>query len=169
MQRGELRRDGMQNTQVRIRQATTEDVGAILHCLRAAFEPYRQLYSAEAFADTTLTVETLLRRLAEMTVLVACSDSHIVGTVAFHRLDAATGHFRGMAVLPQWQSIGVAQRLLAELEHRLKALACSRVTLDTTGPLERAIHFYERNGYRRSGKIADFFGMPLYEYEKLLH
>lgn len=26
--------------------------------------------------------------------------------------------------------------------------------------------FYEKHGYRRSGTIRDFFGMPLFEYVK---
>jgi hypothetical protein len=40
------------------------------------------------------------------------------------------------------------------------------VTLDTTAPLVRAIRFYERHGYVRSGAVTDFFGMPLYEFRK---
>jgi len=40
------------------------------------------------------------------------------------------------------------------------------VTLDTTRPLERAIRFYERCGYRATGVVRDFFGMPLFEYAK---
>ncbi|HTC94503.1 MAG TPA: hypothetical protein VK699_13775 [Terriglobales bacterium] len=50
----------------------------------------------------------------------------------------AEGHLRGMAVLPYWRGTGLA------------------------------VKFYEKNGYRRSGKIADFFGMPLIEYLKSL-
>src|SRR5215471_11762141 len=118
----------MPNPPVRIRRATAAEVSAVLHCLHAAFEPYRRLYSADAFADTTLTEETLLRRMAEMTVLVGCDASGtVVGTVAFHKKDDRTGHFRGMAVLPRWQGSGIAQMLLTEVEHRLHALDCSRV------------------------------------------
>jgi hypothetical protein len=42
------------------------------------------------------------------------------------------------------------------------------VSLDTTEPLRRAMRFYERNGYQRSGKVTDFFGMTLIEYIKEL-
>ena len=31
-----------------------------------------------------------------------------------------------------------------------------------------AIRFYERNGFHPSGKVTGFFGMPLYEYVKLV-
>ena len=40
------------------------------------------------------------------------------------------------------------------------------MTLDTTRPLECAIRFYERCGYRATGVVRDFFGMPLFEYAK---
>jgi GNAT superfamily N-acetyltransferase len=78
------------------------------------------------------------------------------------------GHLRGMAVLPGWQGTGVADRLLAEIEAHLKRQGCTRITLDTTEPLERAMRFYERHGYSRSGRISDFFGMRLLEYHKYL-
>jgi GNAT superfamily N-acetyltransferase len=71
-----------------------------------------------------------------------------------------------MAVLADWQGAGIAWQLLQHAEAELRLRQCSRVTLDTTAPLKRAIQFYERNGYRPSGKITDFYEMPLFEYTK---
>jgi hypothetical protein len=62
----------------------------------------------------------------------------------------------------------VAQQLLDRIEQELAAAGCRVVSLDTTIPLSRAIAFYERNGYRASGVVTDFFGMPLHEYRKQL-
>ena len=53
-------------------------------------------------------------------------------------------------------------------ESELSSMKCSRVTLDTTEPLQRAVCFYEKHGYRPSGRVTDFFGMPLHEYVKQL-
>jgi hypothetical protein len=50
----------------------------------------------------------------------------------------------------------------------LRARGCERITLGTTLPLQAAMKFYEKNGYRRSANIADFFGMLLLEYVKHL-
>jgi ribosomal protein S18 acetylase RimI-like enzyme len=61
---------------------------------------------------------------------------------------------------------GIARALLHAAEDELRSLGCSRVTLDTTAPLRRAISFYEGHGYRMSGRSGDFFGMPLHEYAK---
>ena len=61
-----------------------------------------------------------------------------------------------------------AAALLAAVEEWLHSRGCKRVTLDTTLPLRAAMKFYEKNGYRRSGIVTDFFGMPLLEYVKEL-
>jgi ribosomal protein S18 acetylase RimI-like enzyme len=155
-----------------IRKAVVADSEGVLRCLHAAFEPYCHLYTPEGFADTTLTPATLSTRLQEMTIFVAETDSgEIVGTIACQRLPATNngeGHIRGMAVLPDWHGEGVAEELLSAAETELLGAGCSFVSLDTTAPLQRAIRFYERNGYRRSGKVCDFYGMPLYEYVRNL-
>lgn len=73
-----------------------------------------------------------------------------------------------MAVLPEWQGTAVASALLAAAEAELRNAGCKYVTLDTTMPLQRAIRFYERHGFAASGRVADFFGMELFEYTKQL-
>jgi len=62
----------------------------------------------------------------------------------------------------------MAAMLLTAAEAELRSQHCTRITLDTTEPRARAMRFYEKYGYRRSGKVADFFGMPLFEYVKIL-
>jgi ribosomal protein S18 acetylase RimI-like enzyme len=154
---------------ISIRKATLSDAEAILACLREAFEPYRERYTREGFLDTVLTAETIRRRMSVMTIFVAVNvDSEIVGTVACGVVTPEEGHLRGMAVRPAWHGQGIAQQLLDVAEAELRRCNCRRVTLDTTEPLKRAIWFYEKNGFRSTGKIADFFGMPLFEYEKSL-
>jgi GNAT superfamily N-acetyltransferase len=149
---------------IEIRPATTEDAAAILKCLAAAFEPYRRHYSPTAFADSTLTNETVHLRLQQMHVLVATASGNVVGTIsATWHPDTAEAHLRGMAVLPEWHGRGVAAKLLAAIEAWLLSRGCKRITLDTTLPLAAAMRFYEKHGYHRSGTIGDFFGMPLIE------
>jgi GNAT superfamily N-acetyltransferase len=141
------------------------DAVAILRCLTAAFAPYRGEYTPAAFADTVLSHETLHLRLQHMHVLVATVAGNVVGTVS-GLSGVEEGHLRGMAVVPEWRGLGVAAKLLAAIEAVLRYDGCKRITLDTTLPLAPAMRFYEKNGYRRSGKTADFFGMPLLEYVK---
>ena len=159
----------MKHSAIAIRTADSRDAAGILDCLAVAFEPYRTSYTPEAFADTVLTPDTLARRLKEMVVFIAVDASdRILGTIACSIVDSSEGHVRGMAVLPTWQGTGVARQLLARAESHFVEKKCKRVSLDTTAPLKRAIRFYERFGFRPSGKIQDFFGMPLCEYVKPL-
>jgi len=152
-----------------IRAAALTDVPAILSCLQEAFEPYRALYTPGAFADTVLNPETLALRLATMTILAAeTGDGDLAGTIAVGVEFGGEGHLRGMAVRTAWQGSGVASALLAAAESLLAARGCQRVTLDTTAPLTRAIAFYGRHGYRPTDHVQDFFGMPLYEYARIL-
>jgi ribosomal protein S18 acetylase RimI-like enzyme len=152
-----------------IRRATSEDADGILACLRVAFADYRETYTPAAFADTVLTLDTMRERLAKMLVFVAVDRStQVVGTIACGVINRDEGHLRGMAVLPELRGSGIAVRLLQRAESELRQRKCTHVTLDTTEPLQRAMGFYEKNGFRRSGKITDFFGMPLFEYDKTL-
>ena len=152
---------------VQIRRAQVTDAEAIAGCLSAAFAQHRDEYTAGAYADTVLNLDGVRRRLREMCLFVALSDEEIVGTIGC-MVNGAEGHLRGMAVLPDWQGTGAALPLLRAAEAELKKNGCGCVTLDTTAPLMRAVRFYAKNGYSASGRVADFFGMPLYEYRKLL-
>jgi ribosomal protein S18 acetylase RimI-like enzyme len=155
--------------QFSIRRATAADVAGILACLGSAFAPFRAQYTPDAYADTVLNEQTIRRRMMSMSVFVAvAAGGQIVGTIGCQALSSEEGHLRGMAVRPESQGQSVSTQLLNAAESELRKKKCARITLDTTEPLERAMHFYEKNGYQRSGKVTDFFGMPLFEYAKIL-
>lgn len=153
---------------IAVRRAQVEDAESIGACLESAFEPFRSQYTRDAFKDTVLSPEAIRERMLHMTIYAATvPGGEIVGTVAA-AAKGKDGHLRGMAVRPAWQRHSIAGYLLRAAEHDLLAARCLRVTLDTTFPLQQAIRFYQRNGFVPSGRITDFFGMPLYEYVKPL-
>jgi GNAT superfamily N-acetyltransferase len=150
-----------------VRRATPADAGGILDCLAEAFAPFRSAYAPAAFADTILSPETLAHRFATMHLLVAEDPTRgLAGTIAAAVSSDGEGHLRGMAVCAAWQGSGVAAQLLAAAESLLRDRGCRRVTLDTTAPLTRAIAFYRKHGYAPTGRVQDFYGMPLFEYAK---
>jgi N-acetylglutamate synthase-like GNAT family acetyltransferase len=151
-----------------VRAATAADAAEILRCLRAAFAPFRRSYTPGAFLDTVLNAAKFEERFAHMKIFVAADNSGgVAGTIGCS-VKGEEGHLRGMAVWPRLHGCGVAAQLLAAAENELRAAKCSVITLCTTAPLERAIHFYRRHGYRASGRVRDWFGMPLYEYTRRL-
>ena len=152
-----------------VRRAVPADARGVLACLRAAFEKYRDQYTPDAFADTVPDVDSLNERLRKMWVYVAVSQrGEVMGTLAAAVMTNAEGHLRGMAVHPSFQHRGVAKELLTIAIDELRSSGCTRVTLDTTEPLRPAIRFYEAHGFRRTGRVSDFFGMELYEYSMSL-
>jgi GNAT superfamily N-acetyltransferase len=154
---------------ITIRKAVDTDASGILECLRIAFEPYRAQYTPDAFTDTILTPQTIQDRLRQMFVFVAVTaENQIVDTIACSVVNASEGHLRGMAVLPEWHGRGLAEKLLQSAEREVAARGCSRITLDTTEPLQPAMRFYEKHGYVAPGTTTDFFGMILREYVKEL-
>ena len=149
-----------------IRRATAHDSAAILECLSSAFAPFRESYSEKGFQDTVLSPETITTRLREMLVFVAVWEGSVIGTIGCKTVNHHEGHLRGMAVRPEQQGSSVATALLAHAEQELLNAGCSAITLNTTEPLKRAMRFYEKHGYRATGRVRDFFGMPLFQYRK---
>lgn len=151
---------------IKLRLSRAEDADEIAACLRAAFEPFRSQYTADAYRDTVPSPDAIRNRIVNMKVYAAVScDGKIIGTLAASAANGE-GHLRGMAVHPDWWGHGIADQLLARAESDLRTAGCTYVTLDATLPLQRAIRFYQKNGYAPSGKITDFFGMALHEYAK---
>jgi ribosomal protein S18 acetylase RimI-like enzyme len=152
-----------------VRRATRADLPAVVDCLRGAFAPYRDAYTPEAFDDTVPQEAALARRFETMSLFVgADGDGEVAGTIAVAVAHGGQAHIRGMSVRPARQGSGLADALLGAAEMEAQRLGCRRVTLDTTAPLQRAIAFYEKRGYRRTGRVTDFFGMPLHEYARSL-
>jgi ribosomal protein S18 acetylase RimI-like enzyme len=150
---------------VLIRRARQTDLESLRTCLSDAFAPFRSAYTQEAYADTVPDVENLQRRLQTMAVFVAELSGRIVGTIAVSTSHTSEAHLRGMAVVTSAQRKGIAQQLLSAAIEHCRSAGCTRVTLDTTAPLRAAIRFYENNGFRATGRIANFFGMELFEYD----
>ena len=104
-----------------------------------------------------------------MSVFVAIGVSvKVIGTIACQVLDSGEGYLRGMAVRPESQGLGVSQQLLERAEAELAKAGCLTIILNTTEPLKRAVRFYEKNGFRPTGTVRDFFGMPVFQYSKSL-
>ncbi len=153
---------------ISIRRAEREEAHEISACLQAAFEAFRPAYTPGAFEDTVPAPAAVAARFDIMRIFIASAGGdEVEGTIACSA-NGDEGHLRGMAVRPVWQGHAIASQLLAAAEAALRARGCTRVTLDTTAALPRAIRFYEKHGYARSGKVADYHGMPLYEFEKSL-
>jgi ribosomal protein S18 acetylase RimI-like enzyme len=151
-----------------IRRAIFEDAEPIHQVLLVAFKEFRNYYSVEGFLDTVLSKDKAIDRINQMNVYVAVDLKGIViGTIGWQKITEEEGHIRGMAVVPKWQGKnGPASFLLKEVENEAFLMGCSVLTLDTTEVLKRAQCFYQKHGFRKTGKTGDFYGSLIYEYAK---
>ena len=101
-----------------IRAAVAADLAAVLELWGAA----RSVHAVTA--DTPERVAALVESGA---LLVAEADGAVVGAV-IAAFDGWRGNFYRLALVPAWRRRGVARRLVAAGEERLRRLGAPRVT-----------------------------------------
>jgi putative acetyltransferase len=74
---------------------------------------------------------------------------HVVGTCGVFPVADGTFELRKMYLLPRVRGQGLGQRLLDVALHWTRQRGATRVVLDTTEAMARAIEFYEKNGFVR--------------------
>ena len=152
--------------EIQIREAGPGDAEAVARVLYEAFVEFRVLYTDGGFAATTPNAEEIRIRMAEGPVWLGLRDDTAMGTVAAV-VKGSRLYMRGMAVLPSARGLGIAARLLEQVEERARREGCGSVFLSTTPFLSGAIRLYERAGFRRSGEGPfELGGTPLFTMEK---
>jgi len=87
--------------------------------------------------------------------VVARERGRAVGCVLVRTLTPRTGEIRHLWVDPAARRIGLARRLLEEIERRSQALGHHRVRLDTHRVLTEAVALYRSAGYREIPAYTD--------------
>jgi GNAT superfamily N-acetyltransferase len=82
-------------------------------------------------------------------------DGRTVGCGGVQRVDADVGEVKRMWIDPAWRGLGLARRLLAELEHHGSVLGYRRMVLDTNATLREAVALYESSGYAAVERYND--------------
>jgi DNA-binding MarR family transcriptional regulator/GNAT superfamily N-acetyltransferase len=101
-------------------------------------------------------------------VLVRCDDE-VVGCGGLLTIAPGVAEIKRMWIASEWRGLGLAGRLLADLEERSRAIGHQTVRLDTNSTLTDAIAMYERAGYRPIARYNDnpyaerWFEKPLVE------
>lgn len=153
---------------IEIRIAHPGDSAQIAAVLESAFAEYRLSYTDGGFAATVLSKTKVEARMAEGPIWVALHDGIVVGTVAAVSKGEAL-HFRGMGIVPAARGKKIGQLLLTRLEEYARRQEHTRITLNTTPFLVRAIALYEHCGFERIDEgPLDLFGTPLFSMEKKL-
>lgn len=78
-----------------------------------------------------------------------------VGCGMVHRLDGETAEIKRMWIAPEVRGLGLARRLLGDLEERARAMGVARIRLDTNATLGEAQALYSRSGYKPIPRYND--------------
>jgi uncharacterized protein len=152
--------------EIEIRLAKPDDSGQVASVLESAFAEFRSSYTNGGFAATVIHKDKVEARMHEGPMWVALHDGIIVGTVAAVSKGEAL-HVRGMGIVPAARGKKIGERLLKQVEEFARRQGHTRMTLNTTPFLTRAIKLYKHFGFERSDEgPLDLFGTPLFSMEK---
>lgn len=155
--------------QLEVRLARPGDEETIAALILAAFHPFRDQYTPDAFEYTAATVDRIRERFAEGPMWLASYGGEMVGTVS-GLPEGERFYIRSMAIKPSAQRIGIGQKLLDALEKHARGERFEKLYLYTTHVLPGARRLYEKNGFYVSRETApeEWFDMGGIEMEKVL-
>ncbi|MEO1258777.1 MAG: GNAT family N-acetyltransferase [Bacteroidota bacterium] len=136
--------------------------------LKEAFDPFKSLYSPEAYANTVVGEQVIQQRVAAGFSWLFVEEDIVLGTVS--AVPTWEGlYVTGMAVLPLAQGKKVAYRLMDRLEKCSVEKGVERLYLYTTPFLHKAVNLYEKFGFTRYGNPQDqWMGTTLIQFEKMI-
>jgi predicted N-acetyltransferase YhbS len=129
-----------------LREATDDDVSAIVAVLMAAFEEYRDRLDPPSGAHGE-SVEKVQEIMQTARVVLAQAGDQIAGCVFYAPVDNHLDLFR-LAVLPPYRQRGVGRALVQYVESRALAIGLPHVQLGVRVALPGNRAYYERMGYR---------------------
>jgi putative acetyltransferase len=92
----------------------------------------------------------------EITFWTARLDGQLVGCAALLRHEDGSGELKSMFLRPAARGSGISKLLLAAVETKAKALALTRIDLETGATSHAARGLYESAGYRLRGPFAQY-------------
>lgn len=125
------------------REVTAADVPSLFHVRTRTRE---NRYTLEELAALDISEQTVVEKLASSFRGWLCqSDDRVVG---FSMADRATGELWVIAVLPEFERMGIGNRLMELAEEWLWASGCGRAWLTTdVDTTLRAYGFYRHRGW----------------------
>jgi ribosomal-protein-alanine N-acetyltransferase len=85
------------------------------------------------------------------------AGAELVGFAVAQR-EGDAGYVVTLDVAPAWRRRGMARRLMAEVEGKMRAAGARRMELHVSVENEGAVRFYEAMGYERVGRVEGFYG-----------
>jgi len=138
---------------ITIREATPQDIPAILHLYREA-----QIDDATAFTPEEAVAHLAsLARYPDYRVFVALLEENVVGTYELLIMDnlakrgLKSAIVEDVAVHPQHQGQGIGRAMMHHALAQARQAACYKLTLSSNLKRDSAHRFYDSLGFTRHG------------------
>ena len=122
------------------------------------YEIERTCFKEEAFTKQQISI--LLADYNSI-CLIAKEDNQavgfVIGTIGFER-NSLTGHILTIDILPTHQRKNIGTRLLREIESLFKQKSVVACRLEVREDNIAAIILYEKLGYKKMGKLDNYYG-----------
>jgi putative acetyltransferase len=133
-----------------VRPVRATDVAQVVSLVRETLAEFGLTFGEGATTDAPLLELPASYEDAGGAFWVAAGeDGEIVGTCGAMPVRPGVFELRKMYLRPKVRGKGIGQRLLEECVEWARARGGTRLVLDTTEAMTRAIAFYERNGFVR--------------------
>lgn len=141
---------------ITVRNATLDDVDAMLEIQRRAFSPYLTTYTPHQLQSLHETVEDLRRALNGITAYVAVEGNTVRGSV---RVVVRNGVAMVLliSVDPEQRGRGIGTTLLAAVEERVRGEA-HKLYLEVPLLAPQSQHFFITEGYEPAGVLRRHYG-----------
>jgi len=130
---------------VPIKKANIEDAEEILTLQKLAYKSEAKLHGDFQIPPLIETINELRDKFKTHVFLKVIANGKIIASVRVLLRDN-TCHIGRLMVHPDFQNRGIATKLLIEIE---SMFSCSRLELFTGEKSVKAIHLYEKLGYKR--------------------
>ena len=153
-----------------IRPANIFDAKNIHHILSEAFKPYKEFYTKEAYNNTVISTDKIIKRInnPDFYIIVALIEDKIVGTTTIYNENHNCLHILTMAVDPQFQKKGIGYNLLSYIHNIAREKKFQQISLESYKPLKKAIALYEKYGFKKTTKKRHYHGIEIFEMIKIL-
>lgn len=130
-------------------------------------EAYARIVSAAYLEKLTLSKCEQMAFQWRDNILIAKDGERVAGFAGYGEADPSTGELFALYVLKEYRGTGVAQSLLAATLEQLSKYPTIGLWVLKENP--RAIRFYEKNGFRKTGEEQYLPSVGATEIRMLLH
>lgn len=138
------------NHELIVKTGGKNDCEHVLSIIHTAFAKYEGKFTPGpgALRENVKSLEVLLKK--KYTLVTAILEGKIVGCIFYTRKNQDIYFFR-LAVLPEYQGMGIAKKLIAFVENAAVEHGCCRVILDVRLSLKKNIRLFTSLGYAITG------------------